>query len=117
MATTYFTAVKDLTATAGGASGDVVYTCPANHVAVIKTLFVSNGASSAKKYSLQLYDASATSYLTIADETTVAANTNDFVVQGGACIALAAGDKIVGFEESSSDFHVTISGEEYFKGT
>ena len=117
MSIKYFTAVKDLSATAGGASGDVVYTCPANHVSVVKTMFVSNGASSAKKYSLQLYDASATSYLTIADETTVAANTNDFVVQGGACIALQAGDKIVAFEESSSDFHVLVSGEEYFKGT
>ena len=117
MSTKYFTAVKDLSATAGGASGDVVYTCPNNYVAVVKTMLISNGASSAKKYSLQLYDASATSYLTIADETTLAANTNDFIVQGGACIALQAGDKIVAFEESSSDFHITVSGEEYFKGT
>ena len=108
MATKYFTAVKDLSATAGGASGDVVYTCPNNYVSVVKTIFISTGASSAKKYSLQLYDASATSYLTIADETTVAANTNDFVVQGGACIALQAGHKIEAFEESSSDFHLIV---------
>ena len=117
MSVKYFTAVKDLSATAGGASGDVVYTCPNNYVSVVKTILISNGASSAKKYSLQLYGASATSYLTIADEITVAANTNDFVVQGGGCIALQAGDKIVAFEESSSDFHVTVSGEEYFRGT
>jgi len=117
MATKYFTAVKDLSATAGGASGDVVYTCPANYVGVIKTLLVSNGATSAKKYSLQWYDASTTTYFTIVDEVSVAASTNTFVVQGGACIALQAGDKIVAFEESSSDFHVLVSGEEYFKGT
>ena len=45
MAIKYFTAVKDLSATAGGASGDVVYTCPANYVSVVKTIFVSIGTS------------------------------------------------------------------------
>ena len=36
MATTdtakYFTVAKDLSATAGGASGDIIYTCPNNFV-------------------------------------------------------------------------------------
>jgi len=117
MATKYFTAVKDLSATAGGASGDVVYTCPANYVAVMKTLLVSNGATSTKKYSLQLFVASTSTYSTIVDAVSVAASTNTFVVQGGACLALQAGDKLIAFEEASSDFHVLVSGEEYFKGT
>ena len=93
-----------MSATAGGASGDVVYTCPNNYVSVVKTILISNGASSAKKYSIQWYDASTTTYLTIADEITLAANTNDFVVQGGGCLALQAGDKIVAFEEMVQTF-------------
>ena len=117
MAIKYFTAVKDLTATAGGASGDVVYTCPANYVSVVKTLLISNGATSAKKYSLQLFVASTSTYSTFVDAVSVAASTNTFIVEGGGCLALQAGDKIVAFEESGSDFHVLVSGEEYFKGT
>jgi len=117
MSVKYFTTSKDLTSNAGGASGDVLYTCPANYVGVVKTILVSNGASTTKKYSLQWYDALTTTYFTIADETSLAANTNDSIVEGGACIALQAGDKIVAFEEAGSDFHVLVSGEEYFKGT
>ena len=45
----YFTKAKNLSATSGGASGDVVYTCPNNHVALITLLHISNGATGAKK--------------------------------------------------------------------
>jgi len=38
-------------------------------------------------------------------------------VQGGGYLALAAGDRIVAFEESSSDFHVVVSGAEYYQPT
>ena len=117
MISRYFTAVKDLTATAGGSSGDVVFTCPTNHVAVIKTLNISNGATSTKKYSIQWYEAETTTYHTISDETSLAANSNDSYLEGGGCFALKAGDKIVAFEETSSDFHVIISGDLYFQQT
>ena len=111
----YFSALKNLSATSGSASADVVFTCPASHVAVIKTIKISNGASSTKKYSIQWYEAATTTYHTIADETSLAANTNDSYLEGGGCFALKAGDKIVAFEESSSDFHVVISGELYYQ--
>ena len=42
-------------------------------------------------------------------------STNEQIIQGGAYLALSAGDMIVCFEESSSDFHVTISGAEYYR--
>jgi len=113
----FFSAAKDLTATAGGASGNVVYTCPNNFVSLIKFLHVSSGSSSTKKYSLQWYEASTTTYHFIIDEHSVAGNGVEEVIEGGAYLALSAGDKIVGFEESGSDFHVILSGEEHYQPT
>ena len=116
MASKYFTKAKTLTATAGGASGDVVYTCPSFHVSVIQFINISNGATSAKKYSIQWYEAATTTYHTIVDEVSLAASTNDSLLTKG-FLALREGDKIVAFEESSSDFHITLSGEEHFRPT
>jgi len=113
----YFTKAKDLSATSGGASGDVVYTCPNNHVSLITFLHVSNGETSAKKYSIQWYELATTTYHSLVDEVSLAASTNDQLIQGGAYLALSAGDMIVCFEESSSDFHITISGAEYYRQT
>jgi hypothetical protein len=113
----YFTKAKNLSATSGGASGDLVYTCPNNHVSLITFLHISNGATSSKKYSIQLYEASTNTYHNFVDEVSLAASTNDQVVQGGGYLALAAGDRIVAFEESSSDFHVVVSGAEYYQPT
>ena len=113
----YFAKAKNLSATAGGTSGDVVYTCPNNHVALITFLHVSNGATGAKKYSIQWYELATTTYHSVADEISLAASTNENVIQGGAYLALAAGDKIVCFEEGGSDFHVTLSGAEYYQPT
>jgi len=113
----YFTKAKDLSATAGGASGDVIYTCPSNFVSLITFMHVSSGASSTKKYSLQWYEAATTTYHFIIDEHSVAGNGIEEVVEGGAYLALSSGDKIIGFEDSSSDFHVILSGEEHFQPT
>lgn len=113
----YFTKAKNLSATSGGASGDIIYTCPNNFTSLVKFLLVSNGATSSKKYSIQWYELATTTYHSIADEISLAASTNDKVVEGGAFIALSAGDKIVAFEEGGSDFHMVLSGEEYFQPT
>ena len=111
----FFTAALDLTATAGGASGNVIYTCPNNFVSLIKFLHVSSGSASTKKYSLQWYDASSTTYHFIIDDHSIAGNGIEEVIESGSYLVLEAGDKIVGFEESGSDFHVILSGEEYYK--
>ena len=113
----YFAKAKNLSATAGGTSGDVVYTCPNNHVALITFLHVSNGSSNNKKYSLQWYEAATTTYHFIVDEHSLSSNSLEEVIQGGGYLALAAGDKIVGFEDSSSDFHIILSGAEYYQPT
>jgi hypothetical protein len=113
----FFSAAKDLTATAGGASGDVLYTCPNNFISLIRFLHVSIGANATKKYSLQWYEASTTTYHFIVDEHSVAGNSLEEVIQGGSYLALRPGDKIVGFEESDADAHVIISGEEHYQPT
>ena len=53
----------------------------------------------------------------LVDEHSLSANSLEEVIQGGGYLALAAGDKIVGFEDSSSDFHVILSGAEYYQPT
>jgi len=111
----FFTAAKDLTATAGGASGDVIYTCPDNFISIIRFMHVSSGTNSSKKYSLQWYEASSTTYHFLVDEHSISGHSLEEIIQGGGYLALQAGDKIVGFEESGGDFHIVISGEEHFK--
>ena len=111
----FFSAAKDLTATAGGASGNTIYTCPNNFISLIKLLHVSIGANSTKKYSLQWYEASTTTYHFIVDDHSVAGNSLEEVIQGGSYLALKSGDKIIGFEESGADAHVIVSGEEHFQ--
>ena len=113
----FFSAAKDLTATAGGASGNVVYTCPNNYISLIKFLHVSIGANSTKKYSLQWYEASTTTYHFIVDDHSLSGHSLEEVVQGGSYLALSPGDKIVGFEESGADAHIIISGEEHYQPT
>jgi len=113
----FFTVAKDLTATAGGASADVIYTCPNHFISLIKFLHVSSGTNSTKEYSLQWYENETTTYHFLVDAHSVAGNSLEDIIAGGAYIALRPGDKIVGFEEAGSDFHVTISGEEHYQPT
>lgn len=113
----FFTKAVDLSATSGGSSADVIYTCPNNFIALIRFMHVSNGSSNNKKYTLQWYEASSTTYHLIVDARSLSANSLEEVIQGGGYLALAAGDKIVGFEDSGSDFHIVLSGEEHFQPT
>ena len=80
-------------------------------------MHVSIGANSTKKYSLQWYEAATTTYHFIVDDHSLAGNSLEEIIQGGGYLALSAGDKIVGFEETGADAHVTISGEEHYQPT
>lgn len=113
----YFTAAEDITATAADASADVLYTCPANFVALVRFLHVSNGASNNKHYSVQWYDKSSDSYSYIVDQHALASNSLEEILQGGGYIALQAGDKLVCYADSASDFHIVTSGEEHYQPT
>lgn len=111
----FFTKSVDLSATTGGASADVLYTCPNHFVALVKFLHVSNGSSNNKTYTMQWYEASSNTYYYIVDQHSLSANSLEDIVQGGGYIALNAGDKLVAFEEAGSDFHIVLSGEEHFQ--
>jgi len=113
----FFTAAKDLSSTSADSSADVIYTCPNNFIALIRFLHVSNGSGNNKKYSLQWYEKTATTYHYIVDNHSLDANTLEEVIDGGGYLALKAGDKIVGHKESGGDFHIILSGEEHFQGT
>lgn len=113
----YFTACEDITSTSTGSSADVIYTCPANFVSLIRFLHISNGDAQ-KKVAIQWYDKSADAYHYIVHDFNQDANSLTEVIQGGGYIALEAGDKIVAYQESSdADFHIMLSGEEHYQPT
>ena len=63
----YNTATESIavTATSGGASSNVLYTCPNNFDAVVTFLHISNGAASTDTVSSQWYHAKDNAYYTI----------------------------------------------------
>jgi len=111
----YVTKSIDVSSTSSS-SPDDVYTCPANFVALLRFIHISNGDAQ-KKISLYWYEAATTTHHYIVDEFKPDANQLHEVVQGGSYIALKPGDKIQAFKESGGDFHITVSGEEHYQPT
>jgi hypothetical protein len=60
-----------VTATAGGASSNVVYTCPNFYDAIVTFLHVSNGAVSTDNVSIQWYHKEDDTYYTIVNNKSV----------------------------------------------
>lgn len=102
-----------VTATSGGASGDVLYTCPSNFTGIVRYLHISNGDAQ-KKITIQYYDSASNSYDHIANNFKPDANTIHDVIPGGAFLVLHAGDKLVCSKESGGVFDVTCSVEELY---
>lgn len=102
-----------VSATAGGASGDVLYTCPPNHDCTLDVLLVSNGGTASKKISIQFYHNDDSTYHNLVKEHAVAGN-DIYNVFSSAQFHLHAGDKIVVYMEAGSTFDVTMSGREYY---
>ena len=71
----FTTASITISATSGGASGNVLYTCPANHDGLVRFLHVTNGTTSSKKVSIEIYQASTTSYKNLVNDLSMSANT------------------------------------------
>lgn len=105
-----------VTATAGGASGNVLYTCPSNHDAEIDFLHITNGSSSNDNIYIQWYHAEGTTYHTIVNAKQVSGNDVYDVIQGGNVFYMHAGDKIVVYNGGGS-MVVTLSGKEFFNPT
>ena len=110
----YSTATESIavTATSGGASSNVLYTCPPLHDAEITFLHVSNGAASTDNISIQWYHADTTTYYTIVDAKQVSGN-GTYAVVDASRMYLHAGDKITVFDGGGS-LGVTISVKEYY---
>jgi len=114
VALSYNTATESIavTATSGGASSDVLYTCPNNYDAVITFLHVSNGAASTNNISIQWYHKEDDAYYTIVNNKSISGNdVYDMITSDR--LFLHSGDKITIFNGGGS-MGVTISVEEHF---
>ena len=105
---------KSITSTTAGASADVVYTVPNNHLAEVTFLVCTNG-STVNTMSVQVYHADDTTYHHIVNTKSIAANDTYHVVQGD-IIMLHPGDKIVAYKTGGT-FDVSVSGRLYYDPT
>ena len=101
-----------VTATVGGASADIVYTCPPNYDATIDFLHVSNGTTSVQNVTLQWYHADTNTYHNIISDKTIAGK-DVYNVIGADRIHLHAGDKIGAFNGGAS-LEVFISVRQFY---
>ena len=110
----YNTVTKSLTitATAGGASGDVLYTCPANFDAEVDFLHITNGAASTDTVYVQWYHSEQSTYHTIVNAKQIAGNNVYDVIQGGNVFYMHSGDKIVVYNGGGT-LNITLSGKEF----
>lgn len=102
-----------VTATASGASAQVIYTVPNNFSAIVRFLHLSNNTTSTKKQYVQFYHLDDTSYHYIINGLAMAGNSVYDVCQG-AYFNLHQGDKLVCYTETAGSLDVTISVEEYY---
>ena len=110
----YNTTTKSVsvTATAGGASSNVLYTCPTNFDGVVTFLHVSNGAASTDNVSIQWYHAEENTYFTILNNKAIAGNDVYNMITSDR-LYLHAGDKITCFN-GGGDIGVTIAVQEHY---
>lgn len=103
----------NVTATAADASAQLLYQCPTNFSAVVTFLIISSGAVGNKDISIQFYHQEDTTYHYILRTYRMSAN-SVFVVTNSNSLSLHQGDKLVCFTDSTGNFDVTLSVEEYF---
>ena len=111
----YNTVTKGITvsATSGGASSDVVYTCPSSFDAEIDFLHITNGTASVQNVSLQWYHAETNTYHHILNDKSVAGKDVYNVITSDR-IYLHSDDKITAFDGASSGLEVFLSGKEFY---
>lgn len=81
--------------TATGASGTVLYTCPAKNKGEVHLLTISNPTSAAINVTVEIYNSQATDYYKVVDTFSLAANSVLYVVNEGDVIYVNPTDKIV----------------------
>jgi hypothetical protein len=92
-------------------SNATIYTCPANHEAEITSIIISNAAGAARTFSLDWYDASASTAHTVAEEVDLEANSLVQITDG---FWLEAGDYFQGLASATNSVTVTLRVEEFF---
>lgn len=105
----FVTTGLSVTATSGGASGNVLYTCPARFNGEITFFHISSGTSANKKITVEFYHAETTTYHKLLNALDMAASSSHEVGGAGAHIAMHPGDKIVCSTDTASNFDVLIS--------
>ena len=112
---TYTTDTEALTVTAttGGASANVNYTCPPYHDATVDFLHVSNGATAVQNITLQWYHADTNTYHHIINDKAVPGKDVYNVVTSDR-IHLHAGDSISAFDGASGNLEVFISVKQFY---
>ena len=104
---------KSVTATAGGASGNVLYTCPARSDAEVDMLFITNGGTATAKITIEFYHADDVAYHNLVNAKSVSGN-DTFNVLTNSILYLHAGDKLVAHKDSGATFDVTVSAKEFY---
>ena len=98
-----------VTATSGGASGNVLYTCPARFNSAITFFHITSSTSDNKKITIELYRADTTTYHKLLNGFNMTASSAHEVGGAGAHIAMSPGDKIVCSTDTASNFDVLVS--------
>jgi hypothetical protein len=103
----------NVTATAADASAQLLYECPTNFSAVVTFLLISSGSVANKDISIQFYHQEESSYRYLLRTYRMGSN-SVFVEISSNSLSLHQGDKLVCFTDSTGNFDVNISVEEYF---
>jgi hypothetical protein len=102
-----------VTATAAGTSAQLLYQCPTNFSAIVTFLLISSGATANKDISLQFYHQETALYKYLLRTYRMGSN-SAFVVTSLNSLSLHQGDKLLCFTDTTGNFDVTLSVEEYF---
>jgi hypothetical protein len=103
----------NITASAAGASAQVIYTCPNNFSALVRLLNVASGTAANKHISVQFYHSENAVYYYLLRGYDMTASSS-FNVLNGSIMSLHQKDKLVAFADSSGNFDIIVSVEEYF---
>lgn len=102
-----------ITASAADASAQVIYTCPNNFSAIVRLINIASGTVANKHVSVQFYHSEDTSYHYLLRGYDMSAASSFNVLNGGV-MSLHQKDKLVAFANSSGNFDIIVSVEEYF---
>lgn len=110
------TAALTVTATAGGASANVLYTAPAFHDATVDFLHITNGDTSVHNITVQWYHADTNTYHHIINNKSVPGKDVYNIITSDR-LHLHSGDSISAFDGAGGNLEMFISVREYYNPT